>query len=148
MTSLPKKRCSKCNLPKTLDQFGKDRSRKDGLFQWCIRCQTLHDKEYRANNKEKHAAQSRLWRANNRVKARDIQNRSTVKHRKDHADKVHARSIVSHAIRDGKLIRKPCEVCEDPKSQAHHDDYSKPLEVKWLCLKHHKQADKLKKEKP
>lgn len=23
------------------------------------------------------------------------------------------------------------------KVQAHHDDYSKPLEVRWLCVPHH-----------
>jgi hypothetical protein len=37
------------------------------------------------------------------------------------------------------LIRKPCEVCSNPKSQAHHDDYTKPLDIRWLCRKHHLQ---------
>jgi len=55
--------------------------------------------------------------------------------------KYKARQKVSNAIRDGRLIRKPCEICGDPKSQAHHDDYRKYLEVNWYCRKHH-----LKKE--
>lgn len=42
-----------------------------------------------------------------------------------------------NAIRDGRLIRQPCEACGEAKSQAHHDDYSKPLNVRWLCTKHH-----------
>lgn len=42
-----------------------------------------------------------------------------------------------YAIRSGQLVKQPCQVCGDPKSQAHHDDYSKPLEVQWLCSKHH-----------
>lgn len=41
------------------------------------------------------------------------------------------------AIRDGRLVRQPCEVCGNDKAQAHHDDYSKPLDVRWLCTKHH-----------
>jgi hypothetical protein len=37
-----------------------------------------------------------------------------------------------------KLKPNPCEVCGDVLNvQAHHDDYDKPLEVRWLCRKHH-----------
>lgn len=51
------------------------------------------------------------------------------------------------AIAKGKLVPLPCEVCGDDekdkngvrKCVAHHDDYSKPLNVRWLCRKcHHK----------
>lgn len=52
---------------------------------------------------------------------------------------------VGKAIRRGKLVPKPCEVCgANGKARdgrravhAHHDDYSKPLDVRWLCKKHH-----------
>lgn len=44
-----------------------------------------------------------------------------------------------HAIRSGKLIRKPCEVCGEIKVQAHHDDYNKTYDVRWLCWKHHRE---------
>lgn len=47
-----------------------------------------------------------------------------------------------NAIRDGKLIRQPCEVCGSAKAQAHHDDYSKPLDVRWLCSTHHSEWHK------
>jgi hypothetical protein len=43
----------------------------------------------------------------------------------------------SNAIRDGRLIRQPCEVCGALNVEAHHDDYSKPLTVRWLCRRHH-----------
>lgn len=42
-----------------------------------------------------------------------------------------------HAIRSGKLIRNPCEVCGEIKVEAHHDDYDKPYDVRWLCVQHH-----------
>lgn len=48
-----------------------------------------------------------------------------------------ARRAVSRAIRAGRLTRLPCEACGDPKSHGHHDDYSKPLLVRWLCRTHH-----------
>ncbi len=48
------------------------------------------------------------------------------------------RSKTDHAISSGKLVRQPCEICGDPKTDAHHDDYNKPLEVRWLCRSCHK----------
>lgn len=36
----------------------------------------------------------------------------------------------------GTLKRQPCEVC-GRKGEAHHEDYKKPLEIIWLCHKHH-----------
>lgn len=50
-----------------------------------------------------------------------------------------ARWQVSRAIKAGRLTRKPCEVCGVQKVHAHHDDYSKPLDVRRLCNEHHRQ---------
>jgi ribosomal protein S27AE len=61
-------------------------------------------------------------------------------YRELHPERNRARARVNYAIRTGKLVRQPCEICGDPKSQAHHEDYSKPLEVRWLCDKHHKET--------
>lgn len=45
-----------------------------------------------------------------------------------------ARGICAAAIKAGRLVRQPCEDCgRVGKSEAHHDDYSKPLAVRWLC---------------
>lgn len=54
-------------------------------------------------------------------------------------ERVMAREKVYRAITNGQLTREPCEVCGDHNSQAHHKDYRKPLEVIWLCAKHHKE---------
>ncbi len=45
--------------------------------------------------------------------------------------------IVSEAVKRGELVRGTCEVCGKEKVDGHHDDYSKPLAVRWLCRKHH-----------
>jgi hypothetical protein len=36
----------------------------------------------------------------------------------------------------------PCEVCKETNVDAHHDDYNKPLDVRWLCKKHHREHHK------
>jgi len=42
------------------------------------------------------------------------------------------------ATKRGELVKQPCEVCGTTQNvHAHHDDYKKPLEVRWLCAKDH-----------
>jgi len=48
-----------------------------------------------------------------------------------------AHKAVAAAIKDGTLVRMPCEECGHPETEGHHDDYSKPLSVRWLCASHH-----------
>jgi hypothetical protein len=45
--------------------------------------------------------------------------------------------MVNKAMKGGYLKRLPCEVCGKEITQAHHEDYSKPLDVNWLCVRHH-----------
>lgn len=61
--------------------------------------------------------------------------------------KVRAHIAVYAAVKRGHISRNPCEVCGEIKTQAHHDDYSKPLSVRWLCKKHHVEADNDRRRK-
>ena len=56
--------------------------------------------------------------------------------------KENARCMIRNRIRRGKLIRGSCVVCGQSNAQAHHEDYSKPLDIIWLCPAHHKQLHK------
>lgn len=55
----------------------------------------------------------------------------------DVREKNKCRKLTRSAIDKGILVRQPCQVCGEQKVQAHHDDYSKPLDVQWLCVTHH-----------
>lgn len=59
------------------------------------------------------------------------------KMREKHPEKVAARLMVRRAIERGDLAPQPCRVCGERKAHAHHEDYSQPLDVWWLCVKHH-----------
>jgi ribosomal protein S27AE len=50
-----------------------------------------------------------------------------------------AHKIVQNEIETGRMTRQPCEVCGAERVDAHHDDYSQPLLVRWLCRGHHLQ---------
>lgn len=50
-----------------------------------------------------------------------------------------AHRAVAAALRDGTLTRGRCEVCNSLRVEAHHDDYSAQLVVRWLCRLHHQQ---------
>lgn len=61
------------------------------------------------------------------------------------SDDDYAQNVVEKAVKKGILIPLPCEVCGESKKmsdgrrdvQAHHPDYNFPLNVIWLCQKHH-----------
>jgi hypothetical protein len=59
----------------------------------------------------------------------------------NNATKHAAHVILNTALSRGKIVKQPCEVCGTTyRVHGHHDDYSKPLDVRWLCPKHHKEA--------
>ena len=62
-------------------------------------------------------------------------------YRKKHPMVYASHVITNNAIRDGKLLpANICSVCNSTgKIEKHHDDYTKPLEVRWLCEQCHKQ---------
>ena len=58
-------------------------------------------------------------------------------------DKYKARYILNNAIRRGTVKKEPCEKCKTTdRVTAHHDNYSQPLDVHWLCPKCHMEEDK------
>ena len=65
-------------------------------------------------------------------------------HRLRHVDlpdhqrlRANARAYANVYQRRGKLVPQPCERCQSPDAQKHHDDYTVPLQVRWLCRSCH-----------
>lgn len=88
------------------------------------------------------------YRLNNLSKIRGYRNKYQKKWRKNNKNnkgaklKQAARLILNTALRNGIITRGKCLVCQGINAHAHHDDYTKPLEVKWLCPLHHNQFHK------
>lgn len=49
-----------------------------------------------------------------------------------------AQTALGNAVRDGRVLKEQCYVCGEAKVEGHHPDYDRPLDVVWLCTKHHK----------
>ena len=112
-------RCSVCGEIKDREQFSRASSLKRGRVYKCKDCQKAYKRQHYLKNKE------------------DYTNKRRNRHYNSIKNK--ANSFVDYAIRKGKLTRQPCEECGAEKTEAHHDDYAKPLEVRWLCRSHHRQ---------
>ena len=74
----------------------------------------------------KHVAQA-AWRERNQIK-------------------VWAHKALASALRRGLVTKQPCEVCGDPNTDGHHDDYDRPMVVRWLCRPHHKAHHAVEKQ--
>jgi len=110
-------------------------------------------KRWRENNKDKVREIQRLYRLDgsvyeknnlkNRTVKFDSKAKANKKYRMRNILKYTAHNAVTAAIRDGRLAKKPCAVCGFwRKVQAHHDDYTKLLEVIWLCVECHNNRHK------
>ena len=63
-----------------------------------------------------------------------------------HPEREAAHIKFRNAVRDGKVKPWPCEVCGTDRVEGHHPDYSRPLQVVWLCNQHHREAHEMTKE--
>ena len=64
---------------------------------------------------------------------------SQAKWNRANVNKIKAHAAVRVALRQGKLRRGKCEQCGSLRCDAHHDDYTQPLKVRWLCRRCHQQ---------
>jgi hypothetical protein len=144
------KTCFKCGVPKELKEFYKHPQMADGHLSKCIECAKADVLRHRAANldavqaydRERGKLPHRL--ANVRAYHKAHPDKIAKYHRKTwekYPERRNAAVAVGNAVRDGRLMKQPCEVCGATKVEAHHDDYTKPLEVRWLCNPHHKIAD-------
>ncbi len=130
------KYCRTCEQEKDDSDFGKRKASLDGLSAKCKTCQKVYDK---ARSKDQYREeQRRIYAQTDGGKLKS--NRAKAEWRKRNPNKAKAHAIVSRAVRGGKLVSKPCQVCgEDKRIHAHHDDYMQPLNITWMCPACHSQ---------
>lgn len=126
------KQCVDCLEYKHIEgEFYTHPKMKDGYVNNCISCykQKVKDRWFanHESNKEKERARHKTEKG--KLKLR----KCTIAFRAKNPEKYKAHTAVSNALRDKRLFKSPCIKCGDDRSQAHHEDYSKPLEVIWLC---------------
>jgi hypothetical protein len=127
------KECFKCRESKPLSAFYKHKQMSDGHLNKCKSCTKKDVKEHRENNIERIRKYDR--ERGNRQSPEYLK-----AYRKANPNKYRATNMVNNAIRAGNLFKEPCEQCgSTDRIHAHHDDYSKPLNVRWLCAVHHRQ---------
>ncbi len=130
------KRCSRCKRMLERDCFGSDRSRGDGLHARCRICNRALDRVRDRATRDTPEGRA-TTKANNDKMTPERRAVQHLKYRAANLTKYRARDIVTQALRSGVLIRQPCERCGDEKSQCHHEDYSRPLDVTFLCARCH-----------
>jgi hypothetical protein len=138
------KTCTHCGVSKDESLFGVNKASPDGLNYKCRQCVSAYQKERRDRlnasrpagwkQKTKDKAQyAREWKDNHPGYATAKKREWWQKNR----DRMHIKDKVKYAVKTGKLIKTPCQVCGELKVEGHHPDYSRPLDVVWLCRKHH-----------
>lgn len=135
------KACSKCGETKPLDAFYKHPMMSDGRLGKCAEC-------VRADVRSNRAARLEYYRAYDRARANEPHRKAdrlarAKAHPKPRPEpnpqKRAARVALGNALRDGGVRKPPeCEVCAvSGDLHGHHEDYSKPLDVIWVCTACH-----------
>ena len=136
--------CSKCKAMKELTEFYKSRSRKDGLQCYCKECCRKITQKYQQTETGKVVSRKGQQKYRQSEAGRAGRQNSSQKYRQLYPEKFKAHDAVKYAVSTGKLLRpNHCESCfKECRPEGHHEDYSKPLEVEWLCTECHiKQGD-------
>lgn len=131
------KTCFKCLRAKPLAEFYVHKQMADGHLNKCKECTKSDVRYHRKDNLEKVRSYD-VARA--KAPQRRAKNVARTRGRRAKGDGyMAAHNAVARAIKSGNLQRSPCQMCgTENHVHAHHDDYSKPLEVMWLCPIHHR----------
>lgn len=141
------KKCFKCNQAKPLSEFYRHAKMGDGHLNKCKECTKIDVSQNYRENRDHYIDYERS-RASlpHRVEARKVYAKTSAglasgllsKKRWDENNpkKKGASNAVSNAVSSGRLFKPDsCEDCgtSEARIHGHHDDYDKPLDVRWLC---------------
>lgn len=114
---------------KRYSDFTKEEKRK-------YHCEAV--KRYNLKNKNKIKQKNKIYRHKWYLKNKDY-HKKYLKKNPDEIIKLKCRWEYGNLVKLGKIKRRPCIICGNKKTDGHHEDYTKPKEVIWLCRLHHNQ---------
>ena len=137
------KECIKCKLVKLEEDFYKHPGMASGYLNKCKDC----CKKEAIENRNKKIDHYRKYDRERAKKDSRIANAISITREWRAQDKrrLAAHSAVARAIKKGDLVKKPCDSCGSTLSLAHHDNYEKPLDVRWMCQSCHKKLHEKEK---
>lgn len=144
------KNCKSCEQTKLISEYYKHQQMADGHLNYCKDCVKSRVHKHRAENIDyirQYDKERSMWPHRARARAEYMQTpngkeahlRASSKWIAAHPGRKNAIDRLNTAVIRGKIQKLPCWVCESTDVHGHHPDYSQPLNVVWLCPKHHKQ---------
>lgn len=161
------KTCNQCEKELSLESFHRDRTSSDGRQGKCKDCKRTVNAKYA----QEHAAYFQTYQKERSLnpevakgrkeylrgyrttyskteQAKRLKYENTKRARLAHPEHAAAREAVRRAIKSGRLTKQPCHICGDEKVEAHHPDYSRPIDVVWLCRDHHEEVHQMPIHQP
>lgn len=138
------KTCFKCDRTLPLTEFYRHPRMADGHVGKCKACARADVSAYAQENPD--VIRKRKLDYSRTEAGKAVLRRSYAKRKVKHPDRLKVNGIVGNAMKLGKLTPLPCFVCGAAKTEGHHADYSRPLDVVWLCKKHHVEVHQLAKQ--
>lgn len=152
------KTCSKCKTEKPFVDYYKSKGGKHGLFSKCKECYLALCRKYRAENRDHYNRLTRNRQRKDYGPEKSAKQRAYIHklrqtpegremirgwyktYNDKSAGKLAARSILNNAIKAGKVSSPgECSICgESGPVEGHHEDYTKPLDVVWVCVACHR----------
>lgn len=120
-----RKKCKECQKVKSTNAFFKNSRSFDLLDSKCRICNSERIRKYKVPG----------YNSENCKRYNEKNKEKRAAHRK-----------VQHALKNMILKKDPCSICGNLKSEAHHNDYNKPLEVIWFCRAHHAAHHEIKRK--
>ena len=140
-----RKVCFKCKEEKPLERFYAHPQMADGRLNKCKTCAKLDVRRDRRESPKARAYDRKRYREN--PKRRELIRNGVKRRNAENPGKYRCRYALSNAVRDGR-IKKPdrCSRCGEKakRIEGHHADYTKPLEVAWLCSLCHRRLESSK----
>lgn len=131
------RKCPVCKETKSRDEFYKRRDSHDGLSVYCKACSKKKSMDHYHKNKKRRTKLTEFYHSRYLERIRAPRRRTYFE---KYPERSYANQAVKYAILRGDMER-PCE-CNSCGvgcfPDGHHDDYGKPLDVKWLCKSCHK----------